>query len=76
MVAKVQALNEQNIRTDGKTDEIPITNAATSVKDVIVIETAASANVWLSLVGTSSSGLVCLHTFNMTNVSSTPIAER
>lgn len=52
---------------------MPMKKDIISVKDVIVMETAASLNVAAILSGTGLEMLVLLHAANMTKVSSIPI---
>lgn len=62
----------QKICTDGKGEKIPIKKETVSVKDVIVIETAASLSIFAIRSGTDWVKSVRLHAANMTNVSSIP----
>lgn len=52
---------------------IPIQNEIMSVRDVMVMETAASERVFAILISTLDLGEVRLHAANITNVSSIPI---
>lgn len=63
----------QKICTEGKGDKMPMKKDIMSVKDVMVMETAASLNVAAILSGTGLQMLVLLQAANMTNVSSIPI---
>lgn len=63
----------QKIWTEGKGDRMPMKKDIMSVKDVIVMETAASLNVAAILSGTGLEMLVLLQAANMTKVSSIPI---
>lgn len=63
----------QKILTEGKGDMMPMKKDIISVKDVIVMETAASLNVAAILSGTGLLILVRLQAANMTKVSSIPI---
>jgi len=63
----------QKIWTEGKGDRMPIKKDIMSVKDVIVMETAASLNVVAILSGTGLEMLVLLQAASMTKVSSIPI---
>lgn len=63
----------QKICTEGKGERMPMKNDIMSVKDVIVMETAASLRVAAILSGTGFIMLVRLQAANMTNVSSIPI---
>ena len=65
----------QNICTDGKGEKKPMKNDTMSVKDVIVMDTAASLNILAILLGTGSVKSVRLQAASITNVSSTPIPE-
>lgn len=65
----------QNMVTDGKGLKIPIQKLKKSVTEVIVIETAASLNIWAILSGTGVLMDVRLHAANITKVSSMPIPE-
>lgn len=66
----------QKIRTDVKSLMTPIKNEIIDVKDVIVIETAASDIVIPIRSGTESLLEVCRHAANITNVSSIPMPEK
>lgn len=63
----------QNILTDGNGDMMPIKKEIMSVKDVIVMETAASLKVFAMRSGTGLVMLVLLHAASTTKVSSIPI---
>lgn len=63
----------QKIWTEGNGDRMPMKKDIMSVKDVMVIETAASLNVAAILSGTGLEILVLLQAANMTKVSSIPI---
>lgn len=63
----------QKICTEGKGDRMPIKKDIMSVKDVMVMETAASLNVAAILSGTGLLMLVLLQAANITKVSSIPI---
>lgn len=65
----------QNIWTDGKGLSIPIQKLIISVTEVIVIETAASDNIFPIRSGTLCFIDVRLHAANITNVSSRPIPK-
>ena len=62
----------QKIWTEGNGENIPMKNDTVSVKDVIVMETAASLNILAMRSGTDSVKSVRLQAANMTNVSSIP----
>lgn len=63
----------QNICTEGNGDIIPIKNDIMSVKEVMVIETAASLRVAAILSGTGAKIFDLLQAANTTKVSSIPI---
>jgi len=63
----------QKICTEGKGERMPMKKDIISVKDVIVMETAASLSVAAILSGTGWQILVLLQAANMTKVSSIPI---
>lgn len=63
----------QNMVTEGKGLNIPIQKLKKSVTDVIVIETAASLNIWAILSGTGVLIDVLLQAASITKVSSIPI---
>lgn len=63
----------QNIVTEGNGLNMPIQKLKKSVTEVMVIETAASLNIWAILRGTGSFIDVLLHAANITKVSSIPI---
>ena len=62
----------QNICTEGKGEMTPRKKEATSVTEVMVIDTAASDRVCAIRWGTGSIMLVLLQAANMTKVSSIP----
>lgn len=66
----------QKIWTEGKGDRIPMKKDIISVKDVMVMETAASLNVAAILSGTGFVMLVLRQAANITKVSSMPIPAR
>lgn len=66
----------QNIRTAGKTLMMPIISENMSVKDVMVIETAASDSMRPIRSGTDSFTDVRRHAANITNVSSIPMPAK
>lgn len=63
----------ENILIAGKGLLFPINKLTISVSDVIVMETAASDNIFAVLSGTFIVTGVLLHAANMTKVSSIPI---
>uniref|UniRef100_A0A1Y1NIC6 Uncharacterized protein n=1 Tax=Photinus pyralis TaxID=7054 RepID=A0A1Y1NIC6_PHOPY len=63
----------QKMRTEGNGLKIPIKKLIISVTEVIVIETAASLNIFAILSGTVSLIDVLLQAANITKVSSIPI---
>lgn len=66
----------QNIVTDGNGLKIPIQKLKKSVTDVMVMETAASLNIWAILSGTGSFIDVLLQAASITKVSSIPIPKQ
>lgn len=66
----------QKICTEGKGERMPMKKDIISVKDVMVIETAASLSVAAILSGTGLQILVLLQAANITKVSSIPIPKK
>lgn len=66
----------QNNCTERNGLKTPMKKLTVSVREVIVIDTAASLNVCPILSGTDFVTDVLLHAANITNVSSIPIPEK
>lgn len=73
MKATAKALYVQKILTEGNGLKIPIQNEIMSVREVIVMLTAASDIVWPIRSGTDNFTDVRRHAASITNVSSIPM---
>lgn len=66
----------QNICTEGNGENMPMKNDSMSVTDVIVMDTAASDNIFAIRSGTDILHEALRHAANITKVSSIPIPDK